>query len=87
MVHRTLQGGEEYRIVDGKRRLWWTCAECGCDLGPAASKERMMPAFSYPSAYDSADGTAVVCYACWCKEHGYKPLPIWATMQNEEVIA
>jgi hypothetical protein len=34
----------------------------------------MMRDFDYPSAFNSKDGAAILCYACHCKDMGWTPI-------------
>lgn len=81
---RKLMPGESFRMVRGRRLMWWQCAECGDDLGPAAAQLRMANNFPYPIAMNGRGGR-VICGECWAKERGITPIVSVYTKESEHV--
>jgi len=58
-----------YKMQNGRKLQWLTCADCGLDLGPAAAQFRMRRTFRYPCAYRGKD-ERTLCGECMRRDFG-----------------
>ena len=65
----------QYRIFEGRRVQWWTCTDCGLELGPAAAQFRLRRRFPFPIAYVGRDGRRL-CGECLRREMGFPVMQV-----------